>query len=317
MKNQKWLAAGIAGALGAAVGVLAVRTYQRFRKDSLAAAQRVLAGSKVIQTQKGPVECALRGEGSPVLLIHGAGGGYDQGLVVAQHFNRDFKKISVSRFGYLRTPLPERADPASQADAHAALLDELGVEKSIAVGISAGGPSALHFALRHPERCTALVLLCAVTERMPLPYDLTPGKLEWLLYYEFAGWLLTNPLRPILLTMGGVPPEVYKNLTEDERETMNELVRTFPPLTLKRDGVLNDARQITMMEEVPLEQVQAPVLMFHAADDPLVPVVSAQRTANRIPNARLVEFPVGGHLLVGNHSTIASEIESFLKDSAV
>jgi len=317
MKNQKWLAAGITAALGAAAGVLAVRTYQHFRRDLAAAAQLVLSGSKVVPTKMGSVECAVHGSGNPVLLIHGAGGGYDQGLVMARLTNLNLQAISVSRFGYLRTPMPDNPDPASQADAHAALLDELGVEKSAIMGISAGGPSALHFALRHPERCSALVLMCAVTERMPLPYGLTIDKIRFLFSSEFAGWLLTNPLRPILLTAAGVSPDVYRNLSSEERDTIDEFVRSFPPITPKLKGVLNDAMQIPELADIPYEKIQAPALIFHAADDPLVPVITTQRTAERLSNAVLFEYPHGGHLLVGNHSTISSQVESFLQDNRV
>lgn len=315
MKNQKMIAAGIAGALGAAAGVLAVRTYQRYRRDTSAATQRLLSGSTVAQTSMGPVEYAVEGSGSPVLVIHGAGGGYDQGLLMARFINNTFQAISVSRFGYLRTPLPEQAGLDSQADALAALLDELGVEKCAAVGISAGGPSALYFALRHPERCSALMLLCAVSQPMPLPYDLNMDKIKLLLHFEFAGWLLTHPLRPVLLSMAGVPPEVYKNLTQEERQTVDELVRSILPIAPKLDGILNDCRQILGMEDIPLEEIQTPTLLIHVANDPLVPVTGAQQTARRLPNARLVELPFGGHLLVGNHRTIIPEVEAFLKEN--
>ena len=46
-----------------------------------------------------------------------------------------------------------------QADAYAQLLDHLGIDKVVVVSISAGAWSALQFAIRHPERCLALVLL--------------------------------------------------------------------------------------------------------------------------------------------------------------
>jgi hypothetical protein len=59
----------------------------------------------------------------PVLVVHGAGGGFDQGL----HFGaplaaKGFQVIAMSRFGYLRTPLPAEASAAAQADGHVCLL---------------------------------------------------------------------------------------------------------------------------------------------------------------------------------------------------
>jgi pimeloyl-ACP methyl ester carboxylesterase len=85
------------------------------------ARERLLAGSQVILTNSGPIEYATVGDGYPVLVVHGAGGGYDQGLILAQFAGDDFCRIAISRFGYLRTPLPANASPAAMADAYADL----------------------------------------------------------------------------------------------------------------------------------------------------------------------------------------------------
>lgn len=65
--------------------------------------------------------------------------------------------FAVSRFGYLRTPRPDDASPEMQADAHVCLLDALDVDKAAVMGVSAGAPSALQTAIRHPARVSALV----------------------------------------------------------------------------------------------------------------------------------------------------------------
>jgi 2-hydroxy-6-oxonona-2,4-dienedioate hydrolase len=62
----------------------------------------------------------VAGEGPPGLVVHGAGGGYDQALAFGEPLARSgFHVITMSRFGYLRTPLPSDASSAAQADAHA------------------------------------------------------------------------------------------------------------------------------------------------------------------------------------------------------
>ncbi|MDH4233017.1 MAG: alpha/beta hydrolase, partial [Nitrospirota bacterium] len=95
-----------------------------------------------------------------VLVVHGAGGGYDQGLELGGQLVRGgFRVIAMSRFGYLRTPLPTDASPAAQADAYACLLDALNIKRVGLVGVSAGAPSSMQFALRHPERISSLVLV--------------------------------------------------------------------------------------------------------------------------------------------------------------
>jgi 2-hydroxy-6-oxonona-2,4-dienedioate hydrolase len=122
-----WLLAGV---LAITVVVVAVLVYARYRRDMGAAQGRLRgAGSQVIETGCGPIEYATHGEGSPVLVVHGIFGGFDQGLVIAGgNLGDGFHSIVPSRFGYLCSPLPDDASPASQADAFACLLDALGIE---------------------------------------------------------------------------------------------------------------------------------------------------------------------------------------------
>jgi 2-hydroxy-6-oxonona-2,4-dienedioate hydrolase len=128
---------------GAVVAVLHFYSYEIGRARE--AAQR---GSLLADTYVGPIEYAERGAGIPLLSIHGAGGGFDQGLTNATEFaGENFRVIAPSRFGYLRTPVPQDASPAAQADAHAALLSNLNVPKAIVIGVSAGARSAIELAL--------------------------------------------------------------------------------------------------------------------------------------------------------------------------
>ena len=138
--------------------VFVALTYHRYQHDMHAARERLLTGSQVIQTNSGSIEYASIGDGYPVLVVHGAGGGYDQGLILAQFVGDDFRRIAISRFGYLRTPLSINASPIAMADAYANLLDELNISKVAVLGMSRGGPSSLQFALRYPDRCSALVM---------------------------------------------------------------------------------------------------------------------------------------------------------------
>ena len=112
----------------------------------------------ISRTSHGPVEYTSTGEGPAVLALHGGMGGYDQGLILARAALNDtghFHVISVSRPGYLNTPLRSGETPEEQADMFAYLLDRLGVERSFVIAVSAGGPSALQFARRYPRAAPA------------------------------------------------------------------------------------------------------------------------------------------------------------------
>jgi pimeloyl-ACP methyl ester carboxylesterase len=116
-------------------------TYPRFRADVQPDRERLLSGSDIVTTEKfRDIEYAVQGRGLPVLLVHGAGGGYDQGLFIGEHYVGDGHRfIAPSRFGYVRSSIPENGSAAAQADAYAALLDSLGIERVAVVGFSDGG----------------------------------------------------------------------------------------------------------------------------------------------------------------------------------
>jgi hypothetical protein len=79
--------------LGIAVGVTLGIVYGRYRKDIQKAQERLESDSQILQTACGPIEYGTCGSGYPVLVVHGAGGGYDQGLSLARSF---IGKVSIA-----------------------------------------------------------------------------------------------------------------------------------------------------------------------------------------------------------------------------
>ncbi|MFC1996945.1 alpha/beta fold hydrolase [Chloroflexota bacterium] len=100
---------------------------------------RLLNGSQLIETSQGLMEFAAFGEGPAVLVLHGTIGGYDQAVTLAEMVDTHaYQFISVSRPGYLQTPLSTGLSLSEQADAYAALLDELGIDQVAILAISGG-----------------------------------------------------------------------------------------------------------------------------------------------------------------------------------
>ena len=142
--------------------VLAIATvvYSAYRRDVAAARAQALSGSRILETRCGPIEYGSLGEGSPVLVLHGTGGGWDQGLASARGLAaHGFRLIAPSRFGYLRTPLPADPSPEAEADTWAGFLDALQIQRLPVIAFSAGAAPAAQLALRHPDRVSALVLI--------------------------------------------------------------------------------------------------------------------------------------------------------------
>jgi len=310
-----WL---IAGVLGIVLVILAVFIYARYRRDIRAARKRVQnLGSQVVETDCGPIEYAAFGEGCPVLVIHGIFGGFDQGLVTARgQLGEGFRAIVPSRFGYLRTPLPADASPASQADAFECLLDALGIEQAAILGVSAGGTSAIQFALRHPDRCSALVL---VSSNAPgeVEAGLPPKPLAKALFRsDFVFWLLTTHFRSSMGSIMGVPQGFA--LTPQHEADIAETMETILPVNPRADGALFDmyVSNPDINAGYPLEEITVPVLIINAIDDPLALYDNAWAMAERIPGARLITVESGGHMLLGHEERVRSEIGEFLEQHA-
>ncbi|MBN2487864.1 MAG: alpha/beta hydrolase, partial [Methanosarcinaceae archaeon] len=229
----------------------------------------MLTNSNILKTEYVDIEYSVKEEGTPVLLIHGAGGGYDQGLWLGKvFFGNDYKFISVSRYGYLRSPIPDNASIKLQAAAYNVLLDNLSIDKVIVVGASAGGPSATQFANDYPDRCSALILVSAVSMG-PAPDDQDPffvGTIHTIQQSDYAYWLVTKFLQPTILDMMGIPTQVYETFDPEQKELAQEMLDVMHPMSQRYKGTINDEKMIEFYT-VPTGNLRAPTLIIHAKDD--------------------------------------------------
>ena len=293
-----------------------------YQRDISASRERLADQSKVIETKSGPIEYAEAGEGPAILVVHGAGGGFDQGLeLLAPLAKRGFRLIAVSRFGYLRTPFPADVSPAAQADAHAGLLDALGIERAAIFGVSAGGPSAMQFAIRHRQRSAALILMAPMAYRpmesaasAPKLSPLTEKLLLTIVGSDFAFWL-TAKLAPSLMvkTVMGTPPEIVAAATSGEQMRVSRFMQRILPISARVQGIIHDSRIANSLARYALEEIKAPTLVMSARDDLYGTYASSQYTAHEIPGAKLIGYDTGGHMLVGYYDEAIAEIDSFLK----
>lgn len=318
--------AAISGLLGAGLFAL---LYSAYRRDLRRARERISRGSAVVETPCGPIEYAAAGEGPPVLVVHGAGGGFDQALYLAEPLVRSgFRVLAVSRFGYLRTPLPADASAAAQADAHASLLDALGVPRAAVLGASAGAPSAMQLALRHPDRLTALVLL--VPAAYPAHVKQRPGGampkrtsaatavlFDTALKSDFLFWLAPRIARgTVLRGIAATPPSVVEGASAEERARVEGVLERILPVRSRRLGLLNDAAITSSLPRYELERILAPTLVVSVEDDLFGTWDGARYSAAHIPRARFVGYSSGGHLWVGHHREVMAEVSGFLREAS-
>jgi len=90
------------------IAIVGVTVTARYNSDMRAIHKHIDSlDARVIETDCGPIEYAQKGDGYPVLVVHGNAGGFDQGLTLANRtIDPEFQIISISRFGYLRSPMP-------------------------------------------------------------------------------------------------------------------------------------------------------------------------------------------------------------------
>jgi 2-hydroxy-6-oxonona-2,4-dienedioate hydrolase len=271
----------------------------------------------IVSTLAGPIEYAEKGTGPPLLSIHGAGGGYDQGLALAADLVGDgFRVIAPSRFGYLRTPLPRDASPAAQADAHDALLSKLNVSKAIVFAVSAGARSAMEFVIKYPNRVTALILVVPGTysPTSPVSVEASPGSRVafWVVNAgaDFAWWAMEKIAPSALIRFVGVRPELVTGTPGAEQDRVMRFVRSVEPLSRRFSGINADSTSV--LRELPLQEITAPTLIVSARDDLFNTLPAAEFAARRISNAELVVYDTGGHLLVGRELELRDAVRTFL-----
>jgi len=308
--------------IGASAAAATALAYAAYRKDLQAAKERIETDRQFIDSPHGPIEFAEAGDGPAVLLVHGAGGGFDQGLDLGEAFLGDgYRIIAPSRFGYLGTPLPADASPEAQADAHLRLLNALQLDTVPVIGVSAGGPSAMQLALRHPERCSALVLVVPMAwapQRAAGNARLSPlflPVLNAVASSDFLFWTAMKIARPTLVkTILGTPVEVYRGATAEERRGINQILRTILPISRRVAGIRNDSEVASNLTRYPLETMRVPTLVISAGDDLYDTYESGLHTAEQIRDARFTGYSTGGLLLLGHEAEVRSEIASFLQE---
>jgi pimeloyl-ACP methyl ester carboxylesterase len=296
--------------LAALIVLGAVTIYARFLMWRREIIDALTVHSTLVLTARGPMEYATYGKGSPILIIHGTPGGYDQiyELLQLTNPNPQAEFIIPSRPGYLRTPLSVGKTPQQQADALAALLDAIHVDRVIVTAVSGGGPIGLRFALQYPERCTSLVLKSAVTHRWETAPP-QPGIAGWVqatFQTEFGRWLLRGVAQRAMLGSRASDPAMSA--------VMESLIRTTYPFDLRKAGFDNDIEQDRSITDWPIQDIRCPTLIIHGTADPAVPFEHAE-FAHRIPGSRLLAIKGANHLAaITNQAEIATAESTFFAE---
>ena len=194
-----------------------------------------------------------------------------------------------------------------------AVVDATGIERFALLGMSQGGPAAVVFAARHPERVSRLVLFATYARgrlrRDPSPSDREHAEL--MISLIRMGWGQGLPAFRRLYTTLFMP-----DASPEQMEWFDELQgRTTDPGTAVR------IREGRNQDEVTRDatRVACPTLVMHARDDALVPFAEGRLLATLIPGARFVALESRNHILLADEPAWAqfrAELRDFLGPAA-
>lgn len=317
-KIFKWIVVSVVVCVLVATIDFVTWRYQQIR--------RLESDSNLVQTSSGMIEYATIGSGSAVLVLHGTLGGYDQAQMLAQKLDVSMRKfIFVSRPGYLRTPLATGVTFEEQADAYAALLDELGIDQVAVMATSGGGPSALQFALRYPDRCRGMILIAANSDvkagRENENEQEGPGQppvlLTNILLSDLTSWIIVRatqimPGKVLAATVGADYVEAILN-DPGKYRSFAEYLNSIALLGQRRAGTLNDGNQFLTFTGYPFENITTPTLILYGTEDSFVPFGEQVYLFETLPNSEYIEIEGGTHFMVISHDNVlAPLINEFL-----
>jgi pimeloyl-ACP methyl ester carboxylesterase/DNA-binding CsgD family transcriptional regulator len=187
-----------------------------------------------------------------------------------------------------------------------AVVDAVGLDRFVLLGVSQGGAVAVEYAARHPERVSHLVLVGAYAigwAKRPGPHD----QHEALLTLIRTGWGSENPAFRQIFTSQFMP-----QASAEQMNWLNDLGRaSSSPDNAYRFQV--EAGQIDVRARA--ANISAPALVFHSRQDARVPFDEGRQLASAIPGARFVALHSQNHILIEDEPAwrlFVSELRAFL-----
>lgn len=278
-----------------------------------------LAQASTAQLAQGPIRYREAGEGDPIVFVHGflVDGRLWDGTAAA--LAGQARCIAPDwPMGSHTTAMNESADlsPPGMARIIADFLAELDLEDVTIVGNDSGGAISQVLATRHPERIARLVLTnCDTHENFPpSPF----GQLPKVVRIPGVMTAMTVPLRLRAVRRAAFAPFARTTIPDD-------LLRAWVEPSLTDGGVRRDARKFTMgMDKrhtleaaARLADFDRPTLLAWAPEDRVFPLAYAQRLAEAIPDARLVEIADAKTFVsLDQPERLAEMIGAFMRDTA-
>ena len=249
------------------------------------------------QTYQLPLHVETRGEGPPVLLIHGFAGSAFTWRYWAQDLVRDHKVVLIDLKGHGVAPAPRdgRYSPTDHADLVFRKILNLDLTDVTLVGHSMGGAIALLVALRcmdqNEARIKRLALVAGAAYPQPLPPIITMarGRMSRMVArLSPKRWLVRRILRSIVHESSAVSESQVRGYADPLRrpEQQRAILETASQLVPEDPGVITSR----------FPEIDLPTLLLWGEHDHVVPPWVGERLAEALPNATLEVLQNCGHL---------------------
>ena len=307
--------------------IIMIMGFMRWKKSAF----RVMDDGEVIETAMGKIHYKLTGEGPVLFFMHGGPGGIDQGVFLESLVEVGYSLLVVSRPGYLRTPFVPLSYE-EQVDQYVELLDKLAIDKVVAMGYSAGGPLALNFANKYPERTHALVMEAGVSTVYETPSE-APDSIWMKLFMsdriqDFLSWITIITTRlafkmifksiirlETLLDKEGI--KKFADLVSNDKERRRWLIKfmdTTVPMSIRKLGLKHDVELLTSIEKIPVNNINVKSLLVYSKEDNDVKWLNAEYLETNLKDFELLVTHGGHFMWIGEDmDKIKSKRIEFLK----
>lgn len=203
-----------------------------------------------------------------------------------------------------RVPLSELPTLEQRMEDVHAVMDAVGSEKAVLIGVSEGGPMCSLFAATYPERTTALVMIGSYAKRIKdedYPWGVSQDDRE-----EFFEMMRRDWGKAV-----GIEERAPSMANDEEfRDWWATYLRMGASpgaaVALTKMNAEIDVRNV-------LPTIRVPTLVIHRAGDICLKVEEGRFVASKIPGSKFVELEGTDHLpFVGEQEEILEEIEEFL-----
>jgi pimeloyl-ACP methyl ester carboxylesterase len=246
------------------------------------------------------LELGPSSDAPPVVLLHGASANlHDMRLTLGERLAVRHRVILIDRPGHGWSERPDGDDAASsgrQAALIAQTLDRLGVQRAIIVGHSFAGAVVAAFALDHPGRVAALVLLAPVTH----PW---PGGIAW--FYRIASTPVVGPLFARTMVLPAAFPlldRLARAVAAPQSMPDDYVRRSALALLLRPSAFIANASDVARLKDSVVRQsprygeITAPTVIIVGDRDTIVsPEIHSRALAKTLTHAKLIMLPGIGH----------------------